>query len=63
MSGRYCSFHPGGRAILIARFSGASASSRSQLRHASLTLVAAGHWLQIDEPERVATALLSTAGR
>jgi haloalkane dehalogenase len=36
---------------------------KSQLQHASLTLVAAGHWLQIDEPERVATAVLSTAGR
>jgi haloalkane dehalogenase len=34
---------------------------KSQLKHASLTLVPAGHWLQIDEPQRVATAVLSTA--
>jgi haloalkane dehalogenase len=36
---------------------------KSQLQHASLTLVAAGHWLQIDEPEQVATAVLSAGGR
>ena len=36
---------------------------KSQLRDASLTLVAAGHWLQIDDPQRVATAVLSTAGK
>jgi haloalkane dehalogenase len=31
----------------------------SQLKHASLTLVPAGHWLQVDEPEQVAKAMLS----
>jgi haloalkane dehalogenase len=40
---------------------------KSQLKHASLTLVPAGHWLQIDEPQQVATAMLSevwaTAGK
>ena len=35
----------------------------SQLKHPSLTVVPAGHWLQIDEPEQVATALLSEAWR
>jgi len=35
---------------------------KSQLKHASLTLVPAGHWLQIDEPQRVAVAVLSTDG-
>ncbi len=34
---------------------------KSQLKHASLILVPAGHWLQIDEPQQVATAMLSTA--
>jgi pimeloyl-ACP methyl ester carboxylesterase len=29
------------------------------LKHASLYLVPAGHWLQIDEPEQVATEMLS----
>jgi haloalkane dehalogenase len=33
---------------------------KSQLRDASLTVVPAGHWLQIDEPQRVAAAVLST---
>ncbi len=32
---------------------------QSQLKHASLTIVPAGHWLQIDEPEQVAKAMLS----
>lgn len=32
---------------------------QTQLRHASLTLVPAGHWLQVDEPEQVAKAMLS----
>ena len=40
---------------------------KSQLKNASLTLVPAGHWLQIDEPQQVATAMLSevwtTAGK
>ncbi len=40
---------------------------KSQLKHAFLTLVPAGHWLQIDEPQQVATAMLSevwtTAGK
>ena len=35
----------------------------SQLKRPSLTVVPAGHWLQIDEPEQVATALLSEAWR
>ena len=42
----------------------AVASQRqSQLKNASLTLVPAGHWLQIDEPQQVAAAVLSTAAR
>jgi len=32
---------------------------QSQLKHASLTIVPAGHWPQIDEPEKVAEAMLS----
>ncbi len=40
---------------------------KSQLKNASLTLVPAGHWLQIDEPQQVAAAMLSevwtTAGK
>jgi pimeloyl-ACP methyl ester carboxylesterase len=32
---------------------------QSQLRHPSLTVVPAGHWLQVDEPEQVAKAMLS----
>jgi haloalkane dehalogenase len=32
---------------------------QSQMKHASLTIVPAGHWLQIDEPEQVAKAMLS----
>lgn len=32
---------------------------RSHLKHSSLHLVRAGHWLQIDEPEQVAKAMLS----
>jgi haloalkane dehalogenase len=35
----------------------------SQLKHPSLTVVPAGHWLQIDEPQRVAAAMLSEAWR
>jgi pimeloyl-ACP methyl ester carboxylesterase len=31
---------------------------QSQLKHASLTVVPAGHWLQVDEPEQVAKAML-----
>jgi haloalkane dehalogenase len=31
----------------------------SQLKHPFLTVVPAGHWLQIDEPQQVATAVLS----
>src|SRR5271170_2823634 len=36
---------------------------KSQLKHPSLTVMAAGHWLQIDEPQKVATAMLSEAWR
>jgi haloalkane dehalogenase len=32
---------------------------QTQLRHPSLTVVSAGHWLQVDEPEQVAKAMLS----
>ena len=32
---------------------------RSHLKHSSLHMVPAGHWLQIDEPEQVAKAMLS----
>jgi haloalkane dehalogenase len=32
---------------------------QSQLKHASLTVVPAGHWLQVDQPARVAKAMLS----
>jgi haloalkane dehalogenase len=32
---------------------------QSQLKHASLTVVPAGHWLQVDEPAQVAKAILS----
>jgi len=32
---------------------------RSQLKNASLTVIAAGHWLQADEPAQVAKAMLS----
>jgi haloalkane dehalogenase len=32
---------------------------QSQLKRSSLTVVPAGHWLQIDEPEQVAKAMLS----
>jgi haloalkane dehalogenase len=32
---------------------------KSQLKHPSLTVVPAGHWLQVDEPEQVAKAMLS----
>jgi haloalkane dehalogenase len=32
---------------------------KSHLKHASLTVVPAGHWLQIDEPQQVASAMLS----
>ncbi len=31
---------------------------RSRLKHASLDLISAGHWLQIDEPEQVARVML-----
>jgi haloalkane dehalogenase len=34
---------------------------RSQLKRASLTVLPAGHWLQIDEPQQVVTAMLSEA--
>jgi haloalkane dehalogenase len=34
-----------------------------QLKQASLTLVRAGHWLQIDDPERVAAAMLSSSAQ
>jgi hypothetical protein len=40
---------------------------KSQLKHPSLTVVPTGHWLQIDEPQQVATAMLpevwTTAGK
>jgi haloalkane dehalogenase len=36
---------------------------KSQLKRASLTVVPAGHWLQIDEPQQVAVAMLSEAWR
>jgi haloalkane dehalogenase len=32
---------------------------RSQLKDASLTIIAAGHWLQADEPAQIAKAMLS----
>jgi pimeloyl-ACP methyl ester carboxylesterase len=32
---------------------------QAQLKRASLTVVPAGHWLQVDEPEKVAKAMLS----
>jgi pimeloyl-ACP methyl ester carboxylesterase len=32
---------------------------QTQLRHPSLTVVPAGHWLQVDEPEQVAKAMMS----
>jgi haloalkane dehalogenase len=32
---------------------------QSQLKHASLTVVPAGHWLQVDQPAQVAKAMLS----
>ncbi len=32
---------------------------QTQLRHPTLTVVPAGHWLQVDEPEQVAKAMLS----
>ena len=38
-----------------------AAQRTSQLKQASFTVVPAGHWLQIDEPQRVATEVLSTA--
>jgi pimeloyl-ACP methyl ester carboxylesterase len=34
---------------------------RSQLKRASLTVVPAGHWLQIDEPQQMASEMLSEA--
>jgi len=36
---------------------------KSHLKHPSLTVVPAGHWLQIDEPQQVATAMLADAWR
>jgi haloalkane dehalogenase len=36
---------------------------KSQLKHPSLTVVPAGHWLQIDEPQQVAVAILSDEWR
>jgi pimeloyl-ACP methyl ester carboxylesterase len=36
---------------------------KSQLKRPSLTVVPAGHWLQIDEPQQVATVMLSEASR
>ena len=36
---------------------------KAQLKQASLTVVPAGHWLQIDEPQQVAAAMLSEAWR
>jgi haloalkane dehalogenase len=36
---------------------------KSQLKRPSLTVVPAGHWLQIDEPEQVAVAMLSESRR
>src|SRR5277367_1168782 len=36
---------------------------KSQLKRASLTVLLAGHWLQIDEPQQVAVAMLSEAWR
>jgi len=32
---------------------------RAQLKNASLTIISAGHWLQVDEPAQVAKAMLS----
>ena len=32
---------------------------QTQLKHPTLTVVPAGHWLQVDEPEQVAKAMLS----
>jgi haloalkane dehalogenase len=36
---------------------------KAQLKRSSLTVVPAGHWLQIDEPQQVAVAMLSEARR
>jgi haloalkane dehalogenase len=36
---------------------------KSQFKHASLTVIPAGHWLQVDEPRQVADAMLSEAWR
>ena len=36
---------------------------KSHLKHPSLTVVPAGHWLQIDAPQQVATAMFSDAWR
>lgn len=38
---------------------GVAEDFRSHLKHASLRLIAAGHWLQIDEPELVTSEMLS----
>lgn len=38
---------------------GVAQDFKSHLKHASLQLIPAGHWLQIDEPERVAKEILS----
>jgi pimeloyl-ACP methyl ester carboxylesterase len=38
---------------------GVARNFMSHLKHASLHLVPAGHWLQIDEPEQVAKEMLA----
>jgi pimeloyl-ACP methyl ester carboxylesterase len=38
---------------------GVARTFMSHLKHASLHLVPAGHWLQIDEPEQVAKEMLA----
>jgi haloalkane dehalogenase len=38
---------------------GMAEERRSHLKHSSLDMVPAGHWLQVDEPEQVAKAMLS----
>jgi haloalkane dehalogenase len=42
---------------------GVAERRRSHLKHSSLTIVPAGHWLQVDEPQQVAAAMLSEASR
>ncbi len=43
----------------LALNTGVADDFRSHFKHASLTVLPAGHWLQIDMPEAVATEMLS----